>query len=172
MNDIVSDFSKNIKFQLKKEEAIEEINTYLTADVSDEVKELAKVALDDISTITMLDELDTRISIFKTDVSVQINREAAIKELTEYIGSNYSSEVQAIYDKAVKDILNANKVEDIKEISSKAVADIDSQLAKEKEGNSVKNPLTLDNIAIYFVLLLVGGLGTFYISKRLRKVIN
>ncbi len=163
VNEIVKNLPNKIALQNEKEQAIEKIEKYLTENASAKIKKLIEDTKKEINNATTKDEIDNIMTKFIPSANLQLAKDKAIDELTVFVGKEYSAKIKEIYTKAIEDINEATTEKDINTILETAKKDISIQIEKENSKQEVENPLTLDNIIIYFILLVIGVGGVVYL---------
>lgn len=155
-----------IRLQLSKDNALREINKYKKDDNSSKVKELISEAEELIFVQNDQLEIERIVLEYIEKIKLQVAKDNAIKDLTEFVDKKYSDKIKVIYERAKENINNANTEEEIKDILTKAQNSITKQLNKE----TIVNPLTLDNIFIYVLvfILTIFAIISIVVFKRKR----
>lgn len=169
---IVNEFKKELDLQKEKDVVIDRMEKLITGSTSENVKKIINDYIDKVSKETEKDKIQNLESNLLSDISLQEEKDNAILQLENKIGTNYSDKIKSIYEKAKTDINNATTKEKITSILEKAISDIENTLQQEQQNNSINNnPLTYDNIKFYIILLVIGSTGMVYFLRKYKKEI-
>ena len=160
--------------EAKKEEIVN-AKTAATAEIDELIGEnpsiavttLANTAKSAINDATSVDAVNRILNEAKNSITLQKTKESAIAEIDELIGENPSDVVKTIADKAIAAINRSESKEEVQSILEKALKDIKAQQDSEnqKEGSN-DNPVTLDNILKYFLVLFIGTIGLLTLNNK------
>lgn len=180
INSIITDFNNKISFRKLKETNIKLLETK-AENKSNKVKKIAKAAIDKIDDDTTSTVLEVKNIYNKAveDIEMQEAIENGLEEIEKLYTNTSSDKVKEIAKKYQELIKNETDKNEIPKLVEKAKQEIKAQTDKEEQESQInndnvssKNPLTVDNIFKYILILSISVIGVIISTKYYKKTIK
>ena len=180
INSIITDFNNKISFRKLKETNMKLLEAK-AENKSSKVKKIAKAAIDKIDDDTTSTVLEVKNIYNKAveDIEMQEAIENGLEEIEKLYTNTSSDKVKEIAKKYQELIKNETDKNEIPKLVEKAKQEIKAQTDKEEQESQInndnvssKNPLTLDNIFKYILILSISVIGVIISTKYYKKTIK